>query len=523
MSTTTWGQKSILLALITFSLFFHLWQLGTLPLYDYDEAQYAIVVKDTIRGGDFWSLKRFGEDWIDKPPLLFWLTAGSVKVLGENEFAMRLPSALFGVAAVYGVYLLTRTLTNNFTVAVLSGFILLFSGIFPAAARQLRLDVPLSAAMIFGLWGFIRGWKNKNWYLLSAPQKTTGLPVDECGFLGRDSAPAGKPSGLTVKNGYHGLARWAPFWFFLGIGVMLRSFPALLLVPVILIFSAVYKEWRWLRDWYFWLGTIIFLIIILPWHLRESIKFGKDFWDVYLVRHVFERVAAPILGGSVTTRSYLKQLLLLNEPWFLAAIGGGLWIFWRRLGQLPERRLALASLFSALFIFITFAISRTKLIFYLIPLFPFEGMLVSSLGGVWYRSIRQSITGRYAVVAVFAALLLLGALSTYYQLFISNVPYSYPYAKEEKEIGLFIKKNDQGHALYSFDWSSFDTIYYYSGRKYIERVERESLKMGFRPPYFLIMPRPYLKNTAQPGLTIPFSGQYLVLLEAQADNSGVDK
>ncbi len=42
----------------------------------------------------------------DHPPLVFWVQHLSIKVFGENNFAMRLPSALLGVASVYLIFLL---------------------------------------------------------------------------------------------------------------------------------------------------------------------------------------------------------------------------------------------------------------------------------------------------------------------------------------------------------------------------------------------------------------------------------
>ncbi|MBI2640372.1 MAG: glycosyltransferase family 39 protein [Candidatus Sungbacteria bacterium] len=462
-------QRIFFWGLMALGLFFFLFQLGSGPFYDYDEAYYAQVLRDTLDSGNFLTLQRFGSDWFEKPPLLFWLTALSVKIFGENEFAMRLPTALLGTGAIWGTYLLTFYLTKSFWASFLSGAILLFSGIFPASARQFRMDVPLAFVIVFALYSFVKGWADRKWF-------------------------------------------WG-FWGFMALGIMLKSLPAFLSAPIAVIFSAAYGRWDWLKNWYFWLGSVLFLIIAAPWHIVESLRLGREFWDIYFIRHILERASSAVIGGNITNWDYLKHLLILNEPWFLLFLATGAFLVLYRKKQFPGFQLALASFISALFIFFIFAVAKTKLIFYLIPAFPFEAISLAAAALFLYHLA----PGRYkkSVVVACGMALALGAASTSYQIFLSNVPYSYLWAAEEKQIGELIREGERGHKLYSFDWKAYDTIYYYSGRSYIELVEKDDLKTGFPPPYFLIMPKPYFKNTEQPGIRVRFMGNYLVLLEAR--------
>src|SRR5262249_52089858 len=73
---------------------------GAGPLANYDAAYYAEKAKQMLRAGD-WLTPRFaGIEGLDNPPLFLWLMAGSFAVLGVNEFAAVLWSALAGVACV---------------------------------------------------------------------------------------------------------------------------------------------------------------------------------------------------------------------------------------------------------------------------------------------------------------------------------------------------------------------------------------------------------------------------------------
>lgn len=465
-------QKVIFGALILLSFFFFFFRLGTLPLYDYDEAHYAQVVQHTLASDNLLTFKRSGTEWFEKPPLLLWLTIGSIALWGESELAMRLPTALLGVAAIWGVYLLTFFLTKNYWAALGSGFILLFSGMFTASGRQLRMDVPLSAAIIFAVYSFVKGWEKPKWYL--------------------------------------------GFWFWIAVGLLIKSVPVFFTGPVAIIFSTIYQRWSWLKNAYFWLGVLLFLAIVAPWHIYESLKFGSRFWSEYLGYHIWQRATQKILGGNVTSWDYLKELFFLTEPWFILVffLLVFLWLYRRR--EFSGFRLALASFFSGIFIFFVFAAARTKLLFYLIPILPFEAMAVSAASLFLFKAVgwrhKKNI---FALIGTFAFLIAIVSISL--QVFYFQAPYAYPHAIDEREIGKLIKQRYGGHAIYSFDWKAYETIYYYSGghKPNIQLVGKEDLKIGFKPPYFIIMPKTYLSNKKQTGLNLLYEGKYLVLLEAE--------
>ena len=68
------------------------WRLGYPSLLDPDEAHYAQLTHEMLRGGSWLVPLLDGHPYIDKPVLFHWLQAIAVVVLGESEFALRLPS-----------------------------------------------------------------------------------------------------------------------------------------------------------------------------------------------------------------------------------------------------------------------------------------------------------------------------------------------------------------------------------------------------------------------------------------------
>jgi 4-amino-4-deoxy-L-arabinose transferase-like glycosyltransferase len=74
------------------------WRLGYPSLLDPDEAHYAQLTHEMLRGGSWLVPLLDGHPYIDKPVFFHWLQALAVLVVGESELAMRLPSALAAIS-----------------------------------------------------------------------------------------------------------------------------------------------------------------------------------------------------------------------------------------------------------------------------------------------------------------------------------------------------------------------------------------------------------------------------------------
>ncbi len=90
------------------------WRLGFLGLLDPDEAHYAELTRELVQQGGWLVPLLDGTPFIDKPILFHWLQGFSILLLGETEFAARLPSAiaalaLFGVTRWVGTVLFGAT------------------------------------------------------------------------------------------------------------------------------------------------------------------------------------------------------------------------------------------------------------------------------------------------------------------------------------------------------------------------------------------------------------------------------
>jgi dolichol-phosphate mannosyltransferase len=113
------------------------------PLIDPDEARYAEIGREMLESGDFVVPTRFGLPYLDKPPLQYWLTAGSYRVFGVSKESARLVSAFGALATIALIYVVGAHLVGR-RAAWLSGLALLSSCGFLLSARFVFIDTLLT-------------------------------------------------------------------------------------------------------------------------------------------------------------------------------------------------------------------------------------------------------------------------------------------------------------------------------------------------------------------------------------------
>src|SRR4029453_9579474 len=67
------------------------------PLIDPDEGLHAAIAQEMVERGDYLVPRFLGEPFPDKPVFFFWAMAGSLRLLGFSEPAVRAPGLAFGL------------------------------------------------------------------------------------------------------------------------------------------------------------------------------------------------------------------------------------------------------------------------------------------------------------------------------------------------------------------------------------------------------------------------------------------
>src|SRR5579863_4423068 len=111
MRNVTINSWWIALFLLILSVGLYIGTAGSPALDDDDvDAAHAMVSQEMLQRNDFVIPYMDGLRYLIRPPMHFWLVAASYKLLGESEFATRLPLAL----AVVGMVLLTFEFGRRF-------------------------------------------------------------------------------------------------------------------------------------------------------------------------------------------------------------------------------------------------------------------------------------------------------------------------------------------------------------------------------------------------------------------------
>jgi 4-amino-4-deoxy-L-arabinose transferase-like glycosyltransferase len=74
--------------------------LGRPALWEPDEGRYAEIAREMVVSGDYVTPTDNFVRYFEKPPLVYWAEAGFIHIFGANEFAVRLPAALFTAGEV---------------------------------------------------------------------------------------------------------------------------------------------------------------------------------------------------------------------------------------------------------------------------------------------------------------------------------------------------------------------------------------------------------------------------------------
>ena len=306
---SAWLALALLLGLLS------LWGLGAWPLFDVDEGAFSEATREMLASGDWGHTTLNGTDRFDKPIGVYWLQALAVALLGVNEFAVRLPSALatWGASLAMAAFVAPRL---GWRAAVLAALVHASSLGSWAMAHAATADAVLGGLLMLSaldLWRYLE-----------------------------------QPRSATLQR----LAVWV------ALGVLVKG-PVAVLIPLATLLLAVLAErdgallLRTLRDGRAW-GWLV--LIAAPWYAYALWRHGHDFIAGFFLKHNLERFSAPMEGHAGGWLYFMVIAPLLWMPWspLLLALWGHARALW-------QDRCLRHGLIWAAFVLVFFSLSGTKL------------------------------------------------------------------------------------------------------------------------------------------------------------------
>ncbi len=351
--------------------------LGSFGILDNNEGLYAEIPREMLAGRDWrlWIIPHLnGLPYMEKPPLLYWLTALSFAVFGESEWSARLVPAWSSLACVamlvrFGGWI-------NRPQAGRLAALMFVSGVgVTAMSRVLMFDMLLTA-------------------LLTAALMYAYRYVSE-----------GKV--VHVRCAYA----------FLALALLAKGFVALVLFGLVIVgfmlvsHRSVTALWQGIVKWFEPWALLVFFAIAVPWHVAASMVEPIFAWFYFVNEHVLrflgKREPHDYYAGAWWY--YLPRMVIYLFPWSLmlpclvvrsqrpadqdsARLWRFLWLAW------------VAPLFF-------FSISSAKANYYLVAVMPFAALHLALaienrnfLGGL-QRALPGLLVGMLAIILMLVLLL----------------------------------------------------------------------------------------------------------------------
>jgi 4-amino-4-deoxy-L-arabinose transferase-like glycosyltransferase len=331
-------RRDLFLLAVLAAVLFTAW-LGARDLWNPNEPLYGQAVAEMAERGDWFVPTVNGAVFDEKPILYFWLALGAAEVVGEvDELALRLPTAVAGIASVLLVYVVALPYAGRRR-AVLAGLLLGTTFVVFWSARQVQMDLLLATCALAAVLGATRA-------------------IDRLWIPATGWGVAGVAAGLG----------------FLAKGPVGLICPALVVVPYVAVTGRV----RELARPALLIGVFACVVVAAPWYLMLWMRGETAFLAELLVRQNFLRFVEP-WDHQAPWWYYLKYFWIDMAPWS--------WFVPLALGLKPdderEQRLHRLAWSWIVAVVLFFSLSASKRSPYILPIAPAVAILVAGVADRW--------------------------------------------------------------------------------------------------------------------------------------------
>ncbi len=378
-----WGNWGVYVAVILVAAAVYLVCIASPPsLQDDVDAVQAQIARNMLTSGDWVTARLDGVTYLEKPPLIYWLIAGSYQVFGVHDWAARIPVAVSAIGlswltAAFGTWAFGRR----------AGF---YAGLCMTTCvglwlftRVLIPDVTLTLTIALAMWSMLRALDEEEPH----PRRWAYVLAASLGF------------GLLLKS---------------LIGVV---FP----VAAGLIYLAITRQLFSMRTWkrlHPLAGTAIILLIAAPWHVLATLRNPPYFdftmrslpgeyhgflWFFFINEQLlrFLNLRYPHDYNTVPRLYFWLFHLAWLFPWsvyFPATFK----LSYKPVDRAGQTRLLALCWIGFILVFFTFSTTQE---YYSMPCYPAMALLLGSAiaaGGSWIRRGTRALTLLTAASAVVA-------------------------------------------------------------------------------------------------------------------------
>lgn len=358
------------------AIFLYTFNLGELPLRDWDEGIVATVAREIYRAkpGDYtWLYPQNidGSPYWNKPPLIHGLIALSYRFFDVSEWSTRLVPSILSALCVPLLYFIGKELFANQKTALLSAVVYLTLIPVVRHNRLAMLDGAVTFEFCLAIWCLLklRNSLDRRLYIF----------------------------GIGFSLGLLCLTK--------GIAI------ACLLSFIILLFIiADIKTFLPLFSW-----QSIFIIVLgisqaIVWYGLQYAHYGREFLNYNLGTQTFNRVINTVENNSQPVWYYLIKLVEYSLPW-LIFLPGGIKVAIKQWDKIWAK---LALIWFGIYL-VAISLMTTKLPWYIMPLYPAFALLV---GANLERIFKRKKKNIYQILLLLLSVIFW--LASIYYAFFSN-------------------------------------------------------------------------------------------------------
>ncbi|MFC2118015.1 ArnT family glycosyltransferase [Bacteroidota bacterium] len=298
---------------------------GSWGVLESSEARYAEIGREMLNSGDLLHPRLLGIFHFHKPPVTYIITALGLKLFGINPFGARFFLMFAFLIQIYIVYRIAKIIFGGSSKPLYAAIIYSSFPIVLISVMNLTTDAFLNTFELISVFYIIRYYKEKRinflyWF---------------CVFISLAFLTKG-PVGLIV--------------------------PVLVLIACKIIYGSPKIKWKL----HLYFSFLIFMLISFSWFIYLIIE-NSEFFDYFFFRHTVQRISdASVFERSEPWWYYLVFMPVMFIPWSVLLIKK---VFEKRTRKNISSWRILYLFWIILPIFF-FSLNSSKLILYILPLFP---------------------------------------------------------------------------------------------------------------------------------------------------------
>ena len=303
-------------------------------LFQPDEGRYAEISREMLVSGDWITPRLNGLKYFEKPPLQYWATAVSFALFGQDEWTARLWTAVTGFLGLLFVVFAGNRIGPP-AAGSIAGLVLGSSGAYFLSSQYVTLDMGLTFFMSVALLSLL---------------------------LAHEGGP-------PVRRGWMLLA-----WAAMACAVLTKGLVGIVLPGLVLVlYVAMQRDWRLLRELEWGRGLLVFAALAAPWFIVVQLR-NPEFFDFFVLHEHFARYAQPGHNRPGSWWYYAVVLLVGMMPWTPALAG----VLRRSLSAGNGSRLNVERLLLIWIgvVLVFFSFSKSKLPAYILPALPALALLI---------------------------------------------------------------------------------------------------------------------------------------------------